>query len=521
MTRRMVLQLRLPMLALAMLASGCTLGPEYQRPPTAAQGADGFRHGPEAEEIAPANTPSTGLDSTTVEPWWQRFGDATTTELVEQALAANTDLQAAAARVLEAQAGLRQAKGRRLPQVTAGLSGSRQKNSFVLPQAGRVNTYSTTWSDSLGVSYQTDLFGGLRRGQQAAWADVLAREAARETVAHTVVSEVVRGRVRLATLSEAVAISRAIRASWAETARLIEGRHRRGLASTLELRLTRENLASAEAQVVDRERQLAQARLALDVLLGQRPGVGEVSAAGLAALPDLDPIPLGLPAELLERRPDLRQAEMQLAGATARIGIALADLFPGLTLSGSIGHNSDSLGDLLSSETLVYNVLANLVATVFDGGQRRAAVSVARARADEAAANYAGAVLRALREVEDALVRGSAWRQQLDHLETRAEEARAADRIARARYQRGVEELRDVLETERRLRSAEEALINARSELWNSRIDLHLALGGDWQLGPDAAADAEAVAASQAIRQDFDSTSDPSHTNPQTSREDT
>jgi NodT family efflux transporter outer membrane factor (OMF) lipoprotein len=513
MMRRTIPSFRPLAVAVAILASGCTLGPEYQRPQTAAQDAEVFAHSSAVEPV----TESSSLDPGLLKPWWRRFGDPTTTALVEQALAANTDLKAAAARVLETQALVRQAKGRQLPLVSAGLSSSRQKNSFVLPQVGRVNTTSTTYSDSLSVSYQTDLFGGLRRGKQAAWADLLAREAARETVAHTVVSEVVRSRVRLATLWQAVEVTRAIRESWAETTRLIEGRHRRGLVSTLELRLTRENLASAEAQVVDRERRLAQARLGLDVLLGQRPGMGHVPAAGLEPLPDLTPIPLGLPAELLERRPDLRQAESRLAAATARIGVAMADLFPGLTLSGSTGHSSDVLSDLLSSETLIFNLLANLVATVFDGGQHRAAVSAARARAEEAAADYAGAVLQALREVEDSLLREASWRRQLVFLESRAEEARAADRIARARYQRGVEELRDVLETERRLRSAEEALIDARSALWDSRIDLHLALGGDWQL----ASTSTAVPAPQLVVQELDESSDSFSSNPKTSREDT
>ena len=473
---------RLAVLAAAFaFLGGCTLGPDYERPPTEASEAEAFVNAPEAEEPA---TPSP-------EPWWQRFGDDTTASLVEHALGANTDLQAAAARVLEAEATLRQAKSRRWPQATAGVSANRQKNTFVLPEIGRVSPIATTYSTNLSVAYQTDLFGGLRRSQQAAWAGLLAREAARETVVHTVIAEVVRGRVRLATLEEGVRIAQQIRDSWADTAELIEGRHRRGLVSTLELRLTRENLAAAEARVVEQERGLAQARLALDVLLGRRPGVSTVDATGLPPLPDLAPPPLGLPADLLDRRPDLRQAEMQLASATAGIGIAMADLFPGLTLSGSTGTAADALGDLLNADAVIYGAVANLVATVFDGGQRRAEVKAARARADEAAALYAGAVLSALREVEDALVREDSWRLQLTHLETRVEEARAGDRIARSRYRRGVEELRDVLETERRLRSAEEALIGARAELWNARIDLHLALGGDWGVNDSPAEPAE------------------------------
>lgn len=458
------------------LLTGCTLGPDYRRPITVAEEAAGFTQGAEASPALQA------MDA--VDPWWQSLGDPITADLVRTALTGNTDLQAAAARVVAARESLRQAGSSRWPSADLNVSATRQKNSFVLPGTGRVNTIATTYSDSLAVAYQADLFGGLRRNRQAAWAEWLAQENARETVVHTVISEVVRARVRLNTLDRALGVAREVRDSWKRTANTIDRRHRLGLVPTLEVRLARENLAGAEANLVARQQQLDQARLALDVLLGRRPGVLQVESAGLEPLPDLRPIPLGLPAELLERRPDVRRVEMLLAAATARIGIAIADLFPGLTLTGSAGNSSDSLGDLLSSDTVVYNVVAGLVAPIFDGGRRRAVVRAARANADAAAADYAGAVLTALREVEDALVRERALHQQLTFLETRVEEARAADRSARQRYQRGVAELLSVLETERRWRAAEEALLNARAELWNARIDLHLALGGDWLENP-------------------------------------
>lgn len=464
----------------AVLATGCALGPDYERPWTPATDVESYVHAPGEDAT---------LDAAGVAPWWRSFGDPATADLVELALAANTDLRAAAARVLEARAGLRQAGARLLPEVGYGVNASRQKNSFVLPGIGRVSPIATTYSDDLGVAYQADLFGGLRRNRQAAWADLLAREAARDTVTHTVISEVVRGRVRLSTLGRGVGIARAIRDSWSITLESIDRRYRSGLASALELRLARENLASAEATLVGLERELEQARLALDVLLGRRPGTGEVPQARLAPLPPLAPVPVGLPVELLERRPDLREAEMRLAAATARIGVALADLFPGLTLTGAAGRSSDVLDGLLETDALVYRAVASLVTSVFDGGRRRAAVDAARARADEAAAGYAGVVLRALREVEDALVREAALREQLVFLEQRLEEARAADRIARARFGRGVQELLGVLETERRLRLAEEALLNAQASLWEARVDLHLALGGDWTSGVHVASE--------------------------------
>jgi len=224
---------------------------------------------------------------------------------------------------------------------------------------------------------------------------------------------------------------------------------------------------------------LQQARLALDVLVGRRPGSGPALPDTLPELPELEPVPLGLPAQLLDRRPDLRQAEMQLAAATYGVGAAIANLYPDLSLTGSAGESGDRINDL-DIENFVFNIVASLTGPLFSGGQRRAEVEAARARAEQAAAVYAGAVLEALREVEDALVLGEASARNREFTSARVAEARAADRLAKERYQRGVTPLTTVLETERRLRLAEQAMITATADVWGSRIDLFLALGGDW-----------------------------------------
>jgi len=216
------------------------------------------------------------------------------------------------------------------------------------------------------------------------------------------------------------------------------------------------------------------------VLVGRRPGTGDPLPDTLPELPDLEPVPPGLPAALLDRRPDLRQAELGLYAATSRIGAAMADLYPSLSLTGSAGIRSDTLSGLTSSDGLVYSAVANLLAPLFSGGQLRAGVDAAEARAEQAAAMYAGAVLTALREVEDALVLNATNRRRVELTEERVTEARAADRLARDRYQRGVDTLLTVLDTEHRLRLAEESLITARADMWNVRINLFLALGGDW-----------------------------------------
>jgi len=462
------------LLAALVFTGGCTLGPEPERPVTAADVSDTYAHatGQEAAELPE------------VSPWWRTFGDETTTELVELALENNPDLQAAVARVLEAEAGLRRAGGARLPQVGYGAGASTQQMSFVLPNIGRQEIRSTTYSYDFNVSWQADLFGRLKRTQQASWAGLLAEEAAQEAVVHTVVAMVVRSRVQIAILERAVEITREITTSWGSTLNTVERRYRSGLADAVELHLARENLASAQAAGVVIEGGLEQARLALDVLVGRRPGSGTELPKTLSELPALEPVPLGLPAELLDRRPDLRQAEMRLAAATYGVGAAIANLYPDLSLTGSVGIRSDTLADITLTDGLVYNAVANLVGPLFTGGQRRADVDAARARTDQAIANYAGAVLQALREVEDALVLGDTSERNLEFTNRRVSEARAADRLAKQRYQRGVASMLTVLETERRLRLAEQAIIIATADVWNARIDLFLALGGDWDTDP-------------------------------------
>ena len=468
---------------LSLALAGCTLGPEPERPVTAADQAVAYVHASAPPSEAPPE----------VSPWWRSFGDAATSELVELALESNTDLRLAAARVLEAEANLRRAGGARWPQVSYGAGVAQQQISFVLPEVGRRTIESTTYSTNLAVSWQADLFGKLRRTRQSQWAQLLAEGANREAVVHAVVAAVVRARVLVATASWALEINRGITDSWEATARTVERRYRAGIAGAVEVHLARENLASARASQATIEAQLEQARLALDVLVGRRPGSADPLPESLPQLPSLAPVPSGLPASLLDRRPDLRRAEHQLAAATYGVGAAIANLYPDLGLTGSVGENGDRVADI-DLQDFVYNIVANLTGPLFTGGQRRADVDAARARTEQAAAAYAGAVLEALREVEDALVREQATRTSHELTERRAAEARAADRIAKDRYQRGVESLLTVLETERRLRLAEQAVIGITADVWNARIDLHLALGGDWATDPDpelAAADAE------------------------------
>ncbi len=453
--------------AAAVLAAACTLGPDPTAPPP-----------------APVDEASRYVNATTTRPvssgaWWEHLGDPVTDELVRTALEQNTDVTAAAAAVLQAEAALAAARGAELPEAGLSLSATRQKTSFVLPGTGRIGIFSTTFSEELSVSYQVDLFGRLARTRQAAWAELLASEADARAVADAVAAQVVRARVTIATLQRRLELALETAASWRSTARTVEDRYRTGVADAGELYLTRQSRAAAEAAVPQTRRELAAARHALDVLLGHRPGTGEEPARTLPPVPDIGEIPVGVPAGLLDRRPDLIAARMRFAAASARVGVALANLYPSLSLTGSAGVRSDGLAGLTSSEELVYNAVAGVVAPLFSGGRRRADVTAARARAEQLALVYSGAVLTALREVEDALVASATLREQLESTTTQYDSAVAAAALARERYHAGAGRILDLFVADRARATAESALLAVRAELWNARVALYLALGGE------------------------------------------
>lgn len=458
-------------LSILLLVSGCMVGPNYKRPQTPAHTGDGYIH-------ARGHLTDPNLF---VEPgrWWEQFGDETTCVLVTEALENNYDLQAAAARVLQGQALLAEARGQRWPDISYNFNRSRNKTSFNFSGA-RFSNLSTTYSHDFTVSYLVDLFGKLRRQERAAWAELLAAKANEHALANAVISNVVKARVDIATTQRALAIAQANTKNWERSLEIIERRYSRGLVGPLDVRLARENLAASRASEIIIELSLAKAQNALDVLLGRRPGTGEELPQSLSELPDLTPVPLGLPALLLDRRPDVRAAELALEASNEQIGVSIAQLYPDLTLTGAWGRSADRWRDIWKDETEVYSAVMRIVQPIFRGGQLLARVDGSKARYEELASNYAKTVLTALREVEDALVREQLLQRRLTALQLRYDEAVAAERLANERYLRGVERLITVLETERRRRIAENELNNVKGNLWGGRVDLFLALGGDW-----------------------------------------
>lgn len=459
-------------LLVVVFVSGCMMGPDYHRPENTAETAERFFN--DSNAISDPNT----IEA--IGPWWQRFGDPTLDKLVLQALANNNDIKAAAARVLAYQAILDETRGKELPEVSYGISRSRSKTATISPLSDQAPYLSTSWSHDISVSYVVDLFGKLRRSEEASYRDLLASQADRQALIHTIIAQVVRARTQIATIQRHLAITRENVADWQTSLDLIERRYMQGIVDALDVRMARENLASVKVNENVLEQTLMLTQNALDVLLGQQPGGSPLLPETLGDLPSPEPIPVGIPAMLLDRRPDLVQAEMKLASATSVVGIRIAQLYPDLTLTARYGFVTDRFIDIAASKGEVYSAVIALVQPIFRGGQLKARVAEAKAQVTQAAANYAGAVLIAMRQVEDALLQEQMLRKRLELLQARLAEAQAAENIANRQYEQGLKGLLVVLETQRRRQVAETELAITKGTIWTNRVDLFLAIGGDW-----------------------------------------
>jgi multidrug efflux system outer membrane protein len=454
--------------------SGCMVGPEYEKPETAADTNDGYFNA--AGHVTDVNDfGDAGL-------WWQRFGDPVTAELVRQMLENNYDLKASAARVIQARAVLSQVHSGLRPELNYALNADRSKFSFSFGNlsGGRFSFVNQNWSQGVSVAYIVDLWGRIKHAEQSALARWLATEANRQALTNSMIAIVIQARIDIATLQKRLEIAEANTKSRRETLRIVERRYNEGLVGPVDVRLARENLEASLAQEPAVELSLIRAHHALDVLLGQRPGSSEQLAGALNMLPDLEPVRIGLPAALLDRRPDVKAAELMVRAANEDVGVSMAQLYPDLTLMANYGTSADRWRDIWEQFSETWTAGFGVAQPIFAGGRLRAQVTEAKARHVELAANYANTVLMAMMEVEDALVSEQMLQQEHEHTELRFQEATAAESLSQERYQRGVDSILTVLETERRRRISEELLVLLKAQIWTTRVNLHLALGGDW-----------------------------------------
>jgi len=462
-------RLTLTVMATALLA-GCALGPDYRRP--AAETPATYR-GAEANANANANAAASYADL----DWWQTYDDPALQTLIRRALERNPDLAIAVARVDQARASLGVNRLQQLPQISATAGETRNETSalltsFTLPRERTNDVLQAT------ATWEIDLWGRLRRATEAGRAELLGAEYTRRGVVIGLVGDVASAYFNLLSLDEQLEITRRTVETRQKFVDLTRARHDRGVVSGLDVATAEAQLATAQANIPELQRQIALIEDQLSFLLGGPPG--DVARAGRVQTAAPVP-PAGLPSSLLERRPDILAAEQSLVAANARVGVAKAALFPTLSLTGAIGSASSSLDGLLTGPAQTFSLGGNLLVPLLDAQRNLFQVDLANARKREAILNYQKTIQGAFRDVADALVA----RQKYSELET-AQQAqvmalRRADEIALARYRGGFSSYFDVINADRDLFTAELDLAAAARNARLASVQLYRALGGGWR----------------------------------------
>lgn len=456
-----------PAWAVLLLAGCSAAGPDYSAPEVPL---------PQAWERA-ADSRVGAAGSEDLSAWWQRLSDPLLDALIAESLAGSLDLRAARARVRQARALRAIAGAERFPTMSGSLAAVRSKGSA---QTGSGLT-SELYSAGFDAAWEPDVFGGVRRGIEAAQADLESREAELQATRVTLVAEVALNYVEVRAFQARLASARASLESQSETFQITSWRSQAGLVGALDVEQARAQLEQTRAQIPALEASLAQAGHRLAVLAGRPPG----ALRERIAVPGPIPVPpgsvaLGIPADTLRQRPDVRAAERVLAAETARIGEAEAARYPSFSLSGSIGLEALTFGNLGASGAATRSFAASVAATLFDAGRLRQRVEAQGALAEQALAGYESAVLTALEEVENALVALGSSQQREAALRGAVEAARNAALLARQRYSAGLIDFQPVLDTERTLLAIEDSLSATRAESASALIRLYKALGGGW-----------------------------------------
>ena len=466
---------RLLPLAPTLALAACMVGPDHGDPRPGSPSQDPFVSG-------------TSPVFTGEEPpgrWWSLYRDPLLDSLVEEALVANTDLRVAAANLRRARAVLRETRSGLFPDLTATASATYSRQSG--DQIGFSNSggEGESFDIGLGSSYQLDLFGRIRRAIQAARADAEAAQAAFDVTRITVAAETARAYADACSAGRRLAVARETLRIQEQTFDLTRRRVAGGRGTALDTGRAGALLEQVRATLPTLEAQRAAALFRLSVLTGRPPAAFPREVAACETPPALDrPIPVGDGAALLARRPDIRQAERELAAATARVGVATAGLYPSVELGGSIGSTATSLSGLGSGDSFRFSIGPLISFSLSNLTVGRARVAQAEAGADAALAAFEGAWLRALEETESALTRYARELGRLAALRRARTQSAEATRIARLRYQAGRESFQIVLDAEREIADVDAAVAQSEASLADQLVSLFLALGGGWQDAP-------------------------------------
>jgi multidrug efflux system outer membrane protein len=455
-------------LILGLLLAGCLVGPDYKRPPVEAPGA--YR-GDSQSSLASSEPLGD-------EKWWEVFQDPVLQQLIRTAIEQNYDLRIAASRVLQAQAQLGITRANQFPTVSAGAEAFSQRNPKI---SGSFPSYEANAGEvDLAVVWNLDFWGKYRRQTEAARASLLASQWGQRAVLASVVSSVATAYFTLRELDLALDVSKKTLAARQDSMRLTTVLAKNGSASALDLRQSEQLVYTAAETIPDLERQIALQENSLSTLLGHNPGPIP-RGRQLTDQPNPPVIPVGLPSELLERRPDIREAEETLVAANAEIGVAKAAFFPSISLTGTAGYESFALNNLFTHSQRLWNGAASLTQPVFAGGALRAGKRLAEAQEQEMLLTYQQTIMSAFQEVSNSLTayqKGREFREQQELLTAAAEDA---DRLSKILYQHGGTSYLQVLTSENNDFSAELNLAQAQLTERLALVQLYNALGGGWQ----------------------------------------
>jgi NodT family efflux transporter outer membrane factor (OMF) lipoprotein len=461
--------------ALVLLA-GCAVGPDYREPKLAMPA--GWQ---EAQQK--------GVDIRPVEltQWWTSFNDAPLNSLVERAVKSNLDLRIAEARIREARASRAVTASGLWPTLDVSGSYSRNRsseNALMFPSQGGsgLKLDRNLYDAAIDASWEIDVFGGVRRGVEAADATIEASQYSRRDVLVTLLGDVAKNYIDLRGFQRRLAVARANLKAQQDTSELTRIRFQAGLTSDLEVAQAEAQANTTAAQIPTLESALKQAAYSLDLLLGLSPGALWNDLANETTIPSLPPeVLVGLPSDLLRRRPDIRFAERQLAAATAQIGSAMADLFPKFSLTGLAGLQSISASDWFTGRSRYWSVGPTITWPIFDAGRIRANIEIRNAQQEQALNQYEKTVLAALGDVEKSLVNYSREQARQRSLTDAVAANRRAVEMANELYVRGLNDFLNVLDTQRSLYAAENDLAQSEATMAANLVALYKALGGGWE----------------------------------------
>jgi outer membrane protein, multidrug efflux system len=465
------------------LLIGCALGPDYERPDIDEPAEFRAQLDPGLEEESLANI-----------EWWDLFQDPHLQTLIRSALVENKNLRLAASRVREARSQYSVARADQLPQIDGKTSFQRNQTSGAVARqfgigagapSNREGPTTSQWKATLDLSFEIDLWGKIRRATEAAQAELLGQEWAQRTVTLTLVSDIAQAYFDLQELDLELHIAQLTLKTREESLEIIRLRKLMGQSSTLDIRRAEQEVARAQAIIPDLERQIGQKENQLSILIGENPTtIVRGSSLNNQTLPP--EVPAGLPSALLERRPDILEAEHQLVAANAKIGVAKAAFFPQISLTGNFGAQSLEFSDLFVGSSRIWSLGPAITVPIFNAGRNRANLEVSKAQQEQALITYEQTIQQAFREVEDALLLHQKTREIRTAEEQLMKVSQEARHLAQLEYLNGKATYLDVLVAQRELFNAKIALAQTQRDHLIAVVQVYKAVGGGWAPEPTA-----------------------------------